>query len=475
MQKKALLALMLALMLVLSSCALVVKDESVLNGREVIRVGETVYTRAEVQSQVDYSLSYMQYLYSQFGMSYDVTNPENIQQAQESIISALVEEAVQIEKAKALGLDQLTEEEKAELEENVQQEIVSSRDYLAEQYGLNAEQDAAVIDQLMASQGVTEDYVRSVTLNSLLLEKVKEYAKKDVTLTEEEVVAGFNAKVEAQKASFAGDLSGYGDARLNGGTIYYAPAGYRYTKQILIQMNEADTALIDEIQKALNEATTQAADQASALGSVANLDELLALVQVTMFPAETPTAEANVMAVSAGFPSDADPEVTAKVQALKETQAKRDFLAEQLIAAQDQALENIAPEADEVLAALDNGEDWDTLAAAHNDDPGMMAGAEFAETGYPICEGFASFDSAYVSAAMALTEVGTHTDKIPGSYGYYIIQYTADVAEGPVDLETVREALSESLLSDKQDAAYEEALSTWTNEADIKIDRKALN
>ena len=60
---------------------------------------------------------------------------------------------------------------------------------------------------------------------------------------------------------------------------------------------------------------------------------------------------------------------------IAEAKAKRAFLEQQLADAKAKALANITPEADEVLAALAEGQDWDTLAEAHNDDPGMKAGA----------------------------------------------------------------------------------------------------
>ena len=56
MRKKALLAAMMALVLLLSSCALVVKDEAVDNATEIIRMGDQVITKDKVKEQVELAL-----------------------------------------------------------------------------------------------------------------------------------------------------------------------------------------------------------------------------------------------------------------------------------------------------------------------------------------------------------------------------------------------------------------------------------
>ena len=128
-----------------------------------------------------------------------------------------------------------------------------------------------------------------------------------------------------------------------------------------------------------------------------------------------------------------------------------------------------------ILAALAEGQDWDTLAEAHNDDPGMKAGAVNAATGYPVCEGFTQFDAAFVEGAMALQNVGDYSDKIEGSYGYYIIQYTSDVVEGAVDMETVHDTISSSLLSSKQSTVRDEVVAQWVKDANATINKDILN
>lgn len=445
MQKKALLALLLVLAMILSGCSLIVKDEAVDAARVVIRVGDDTYTKAQVQAQIQNQVNYMTALYSRYGLSFDSTNADVMSSLTDNVLNSLVERSVLLAKAKELGLDQLTDEEKTKIEENT----------------------ASQLDSLRKS--VTE---------SLLITKAEDYAVKDVTVTEDEIVADFNSKVEAAKTSYESDLSAYGKAVLNGTTVYYRPAGYRNVKQILIKYSDEDSALVSNIQTALDNVITEQNNAANVMAKlgVANMDELANQVTVTLKPAtETPTATVEVESSVSAFEEGLDETVAATAVTIAEAKAKRAFLEQQLADAKAKALANITPEADEVLAALAEGQDWDTLAEAHNDDPGMKAGAVNAATGYPVCEGFTQFDAAFVEGAMALQKVGDYSDKIEGSYGYYIIQYTSDVVEGAVDMETVHDTISSSLLSSKQSTVRDEVVAQWVKDANATINKDILN
>ena len=148
MHKKALLACLLAVALLLSGCALIEKDMTVDRATEVIRVGDTVYTKGEVQDQVDYQLAYMSYLYSMFGMSYDPTDAQNIADARESVVNYLVEDAVKNQKVHELGLDQLTAEEQAELDAKIEEAWQSNLDSVKSTYFADTELEG---DELTAA------------------------------------------------------------------------------------------------------------------------------------------------------------------------------------------------------------------------------------------------------------------------------------------------------------------------------------
>ena len=111
MQKKAILALMLALTLLLSGCTLVVKDAAVDAAQVIIRAGDIQITKAELQSDIQEQMRTMSYYYSLYGYSFDSSDPEVLADIQNSVIQSREEDIVTHQQVEANGLDQLTEEE----------------------------------------------------------------------------------------------------------------------------------------------------------------------------------------------------------------------------------------------------------------------------------------------------------------------------------------------------------------------------
>ena len=117
------------------------------------------------------------------------------------------------------------------------------------------------------------------------------------------------------------------------------------------------------------------------------------------------------------------------------------------------------------------GADWQAIMDEKNQDPGMKNN----EKGYAVAAGMTNFDSAFVDAAMALAKPGDISDKVRGtSYGYYIIRYESDEAEGATPLDDVKETISCALLSTKQNEVYNTTVNQWVEEAGIKVDLNAL-
>ena len=476
MQKKALLALLLALTLTLSGCALIQKDMAVDRATEIVRVGDTVFTKGEIQDEVDYQLNYMAYYYSLFGLSYDATSADNIAAMQDEVINMLIENAVVEAKAKELGFDQLTEEEQAEVATNADTTWESYRESIRADHFADTELEGdelnAALDAEIEEHGITRDQVLESAATAYAVQKLRASITDPVTVTDEELQEHLDEHVASAQSSYETSLSSYGVSVNNGSTVYYRPAGYRMVKQILIEFAEEDSDLIASLNSSLSAAVTEITQQRNILTSlgVEDVDTLVSEVSVTLDP-ET----GDVTDVTPNFTGEVSDEASEALQELAKAQAQQAYYAEKVEEATRTAYANIAEEADEVLAQLAEGADWDALAAEHNDDPGMMAGAATAETGYAVCENFSSFDTAFTAAAMAIPEVGQWSDKTEGSYGYYIIQYTSDVEEGPVALDEVREVITNEVLTEKQEQAYTEQVAAWVAEANAVIDRKALN
>ncbi len=164
------------------------------------------------------------------------------------------------------------------------------------------------------------------------------------------------------------------------------------------------------------------------------------------------------------------PEKISEINELKEKIAAEDTAEADKADAQTQLDALIAeaqPKVDEVEAKIAAGEDFQSLIDAYGEDPGMQAGTETAETGYYVCEG-ASYDAAFLAAALSLKNVGDVSEPVLGSYGYHIIRYEADVPSGTADFESVKEALTSQALSTAQSEAFSKALDEWTTAATVE-------
>ena len=455
MRKKALLAVMMAMVLLLSGCALVVKDEAVDNAQEIIRMGDQVITKKEVKEQTEEELYNTYSLYSMYGYSYDVTDPDNIARAQESAVDALKQDLALNAKIRELGFeltDEETEAVKADAQSDLDYIISSAKNYVEGADEMDEEALTAAAQKMAEEAGYTLDsYIESNT-KSKLEEKLREYAIKDVTVTDEEIQAEYDSKVEADKTSYEGKAGSWASAANNGSTLYYTPAGVRRVKQILTKFKDEDQTAIDDAKK-------QVTDANSAISTAqAKIDAAQETLDV-----EGATEEEKAKAQA-----DLDAAKQEKDDADKALLAAN----EAVTAAQDKAFANLDEEVDAILASLDaEGADWQAIMDEKNQDPGMKNN----EKGYAVAADMTGFDAAFVEAAMELEKPGDHSGKVKGtSYGYYIIRYESDEAEGPVALDTVKEKISSSLLSTKQSEAWNAAKAQWVEEAGIKVDLNAL-
>lgn len=456
MRKKLFLALLLVAAVALSGCSLVVKDQEVDARRVIVDVnGETV-DKETVIYNINSQLYYMAQLYSQLGMSYDVTSDANVRAAAETVINGLVDNQVTEQKAKELKLDVFTQEENAEIEQNAAEAFETEKQGVITNFFADSELDEAALSEqaiaYMQERGVTMDTYIAIAQTQMAVEKLRAETVKDVAVTQEEIQAELDTRVETARTSYETNLSSFGTAVNAGTTVYYAPAGYRYVKQVLVQLNEEDSAVIDELNTQLTAANATLTSQMTALSDNA---EQLSAEDIT--DEEKAALESSKLVLEQG---------------VADAQKAVDDLNAQLATAQDAAYVAIKAEADEVYAKAAAGESFAELMAAHNDDPGMTVEPGLTN-GYAVCEGYSQFESSFVDAAMALKNVGDVSEPIRGSYGYYIIRYESDVAEGPIATDAVKDAISATLLTTKQNETYDAAVEQWKKEANVRtyIDR----
>jgi foldase protein PrsA len=141
-------------------------------------------------------------------------------------------------------------------------------------------------------------------------------------------------------------------------------------------------------------------------------------------------------------------------------------------ALREQGLAQIKDKAEEVLAKVQSGEDFDALITQYGGDPGMQA--EPAKTqGYQV-GAESSYVAEFLEAAMGLANVGDTTGLVATDYGYHIIKYVGDVPSGAIALDEVRSGIAADLLVGKQSDAYDALVEQWKSETTIKKNVKKI-
>ncbi len=252
-----LLAVALAVMM-LAGCSLVtVNEEKIV----VATVGDETITKADFNEGFNALLS--QYGYTQDSEAI----ADQLKTLKENYIAQMVEDKVLERKIKELGLDQVTDEEKAAAEQEIQ-------DWYDEQYAALVEnfktddtvedpeaKAAETIENYLSQYGLTLDQMKENSVASISSDKLYDYVTKDVTVTEEEAKIEFANKVAAAKEKYDADLSAYVSDFENGATIYYTPKGCYYIKHILISLTDEQKQDIKNLRADDDETVAATADE----------------------------------------------------------------------------------------------------------------------------------------------------------------------------------------------------------------------
>ncbi len=234
MKKNNLLALLLALVLTLTSvCAFAeneVPDDPVLGSAYD---GEVTVTLSEIRDDFESMLAYYLNYYAQYGYQmdeYDVQFQSSV--AQETVNSALSLKIV--DRYAAKNGYALTPEKEEMLAAQVTAQLDSAREYyeryLAD-YGITGEELEKIVTEELAAAGYTFDLFYDNAKLGDVLDYLLALATEGVSVTEEDVKAAFDAKVEAAKAAYA-DADAFISDYINGADILYTPEGMRVVQAI---------------------------------------------------------------------------------------------------------------------------------------------------------------------------------------------------------------------------------------------------
>ena len=463
MKKAAWLCLLLALALLLTGCA---KDESKELEKSAVRVGNVVYTYGDLLDVEASTRSYyeqMAQLYAMYGMEAQMPTDA---QLREEALNTLLWQAVVLDKADQMKLSTLTGAEQAEISARTDAAMADYRAQALELLALpedTAEADkSAAVDAFLAESGVTREAVWRVERDNFIIDKTQAWAVADVKVTEAEFLAEYNEHVASAQSSYEADPFAYGMARQNGETAFYAPAGYREVEWLLVDYTETDMAAMSAIDNALTaaEVDAEAAETQvrELLGADADVDTLVAQVIVTLDEVTDPAA-ITVQETVAGFEPPLSEEATAALMRLAGARTLVSAYEEQLALAIDAAEAALAPEVAEILRRLENGEEWARVREHYNDDTSLLYGSPV------VCQGFPYAPEGYVAKAMELAASGASDAVYVEGYGCFVIRYMAEVPQGPVAQDAVREHIMEELLTSKQQQSFSSTVNIWSDAA----------
>ncbi|MBR1821837.1 MAG: peptidylprolyl isomerase [Clostridia bacterium] len=364
--------------------------------------------------------------YAQYGLNIE-DYAEGIKQ---DILESLVRQSVLDEKAAELGLDQLDDEARANLEAeaeaNFETYVETYKTYFAAEDATDEEAREQTIEA-MAQYGLTQEALTEQMLESYVDEQLHSYITQDVTVTDEDIQAEYDQMVEDDEALYADDDYSYNSARNSGETIAWNPEGYRAVKHVLIKFDDEQAAQYNELQN--------------------TLDSLKAEKDAAENPVEETETEGDAEAAS-------EPRAIADIDAdIAEVTAEIEALHAQLL-----------PQAQQVIDEFEGGADFQSLIEKYNEDPGMT-NEPTASNGYAVAADSTTWDHAFTEGAMSIAEVGQISAPVYGMNGIHIIYYLSDITPGAVPFEEIAETAEANALEAKIADTYDAQVSAWVEEA----------
>ncbi|MBO4884791.1 MAG: SurA N-terminal domain-containing protein [Clostridia bacterium] len=433
-------ALVMALLLALTGCSLIEIDQEMDNAEAVATVNSATITKGEVKNTYEYYQNYYAYMNYYYTGSSDISS--QLESIKDTVLELFIRNELVKQKAAELGLDTLTDDDKATIEEKAAGEL---EDYIADELedghidteGLSEEEIRAAALAHLEENGVTLDALIESDTASFIADRVRENVISGISVDDSEIQEAFDKEVADDESSFSSSTYLYELYRSNGTAIYWNPEGYRTVKHILLKMSD---------------------DQKSELTA---LDDELDGVQDMIDALENPSEEADADAAEEAT-EEAEPALT-----LDELTARKAELEKKIEDKKAEIIASFSDKTDEIYKKLEEGASFDDLMAEYGEDPGMQSEPSMTE-GYYVAEGSTIWEDIFTETAMALAKKGDVSEPVLGSNGVHIIYYNDDVTPGAIDIATVRDDLAASLLSTKQDDAYEAEYQKWYSAAKIK-------
>ncbi len=428
--KRLFASIMAVLMLTVFACAAFAEDAA--EDPVLAQVGGEAITLSQAQTIYDEIFAY----YRDNDTGYDLEDEGFLADIRENAMAQLLEERFIFQTAKANGLDQISEEDEAQLVEdnNLMWEsaIADYISYYAGDEEMDEDEMAAMRINAVAyfgAQGYTVEGTLKSSRDNLVFTRLLNQLTGDFSISDDDIAQTYQTAAQEE-------IDQNGDSVLMyeymtyylGQNLHYRPEGYRGVLHILLQPDQEVfsnyTALAAKLEEQNEAAASTGTDEAD------------------------PEAEET-----------AEPDVTAEPE--------EPVTAEQVEEARLAVIASVQSTLDEIQSELSNGTPFLDLVDKFGTDPGMTDAAQ-RENGYPIHPESIAFDPAFIQGAMSIAEIGGVSEPVVGSSGVHVIYYLKDLPGGilPLDEET-RDEIYTSILNDVQTERYQKAFLQWLDETEI--------
>ena len=420
-----------------------------------VKVGDDLtITKGEIADQYDYMVS----MYTAYGMTAP-TEDADIEAMQDSVISSLVTEKIKLYEASLLGIA-LSDEQKAEVDAQVEEQMNSYTDMFREQATEEGAADVEtraleIFQEQIDAAGFELDVegFRNYMLESYTDEALKEALKaevtKDVTATDEEIQTYYDDLLASQTETYTTTPADYGSAaedfQMNGGDpMLYTPEGYVRVRSITItpagEVSEEYTTLKDEMSQIESDYGTAALEALAA-----KYAEQGAAATATGINVTTEDIEGGAELVS--------DYITKKAAA--------DALYEEYI-------KEAREKADEAYASLEAGTSFEDVLEKYGEDTIYTEYPTFVDTGLLMYVGGEDtlWDEKLVEA-VGLLKDGEHTAIILIDDVFYILQLVGSEPAGERTLTDAFDDIKTAVLAKNSDTLWNTQMETWESDTSI--------
>ena len=330
----------------------------------------------------------------------------------EDLLTELLEEMANRKvletKARELGLYELTDADMEAIAKEAQQTMDDMISIFRDVIDTAGKDEETIIKEtkayLMEYEGISYDSVFGMLSESWWMDKLYNEIVKDVEIESTDIIELYNEKMEAQKAAFSAYPEDFEATQMGGETIVYNLAGYRAVRLLSVSSNEPGAA-----------------------DTAAIIEEEISIL---------------------------DPEKDAETIAAYNAELDALYLTPETVMLG-------------ILTEIENGAKFTDKLAQHGEDIGMqMEGLK--DTGYYVSENSLLWPQQMISAAFALQNPGDISKPFRMNGSVCILEYVGDVTPGEISIDAMYDTISREALEYARANAYEETISKWFDEAEIK-------